>query len=303
MNLIRCADVRSLGAMSGVDGRLTPMRPLVMGILNVTPDSFSDGGEFNAVDAALQRATEMVAEGADIVDIGGESTRPGADPVSIDAELARVVPAIEAVKHMVRLSIDTRHEEVARAAVEAGATLVNDVSSTLGPVAGELGVGYVAMHMQGNPRDMQENPYYDDVIGEISEFLYPRADAAVAAGSPEVWVDPGFGFGKTEAHNAELLARLGELTAGPYPVMVGISRKRWIGGMHARSDQRVSAVPIASVGPKDRLEGSVVTATHAMVLGAKMIRVHDVKAGWQAATVVAGTTEPVDITQRFRRTA
>lgn len=279
------------------------MRPLVMGILNVTPDSFSDGGEFNAAASALRRATEMVAEGADVIDIGGESTRPGADPVSIDTELSRVIPAIEAVSPMVRVSIDTRHEEVARAAVAAGASLVNDVSSTLGPVAGELGVGYVAMHMQGNPRDMQKNPHYDDVVGEIADFLYPRAQAAADAGSPEVWVDPGFGFGKTEAHNTELLARLGELVAGPFPVMVGISRKRWLGAMHTRSDQRVSSEPVAPVGPKDRLEGSVATATHAMVLGAKMIRVHDVKAGWQAATVVAGTTEPVDITQRFDRTA
>ena len=279
------------------------MRPLVMGILNVTPDSFSDGGEFNAATAALQRATEMVIEGADIIDVGGESTRPGADPVSVDSELERVIPAIEAIRHLARVSIDTRHEEVARAAVQAGATLVNDVSSTLGSVAGELSVGYVAMHMQGNPRDMQASPHYDDVVGEISEFLYSKADASAAAGSPEVWVDPGFGFGKTEAHNAELLARLAELTAGPYPVVVGLSRKRWLGAMHTRSDQRVSLAPVEPVGPKDRLEGSVATATHAMVLGAKMIRVHDVKAGWQAATVVAGTTDPVDITQRFRRTA
>ncbi len=288
--------------MTGGD-RLAAMRPLVMGILNVTPDSFSDGGEFNAGAAAFERATEMIAEGADVIDIGGESTRPGADPVSIETELSRVVPAVEVVSPLARVSIDTRHEEVARAAVAAGASLVNDVSSTLGPVAGELGVGYVAMHMQGDPQGMQENPRYDDVVAEIADFLYPRAEAAIDAGSPEVWIDPGFGFGKTEAHNAELLARLEELTDGPFPVMVGISRKRWLGAMLTRSDQRVSNDPVEAVGPKDRLEGSVVTATHAMVLGAKMIRVHDVKAGWQAATVVAGTTEPVDIAQRFGRTA
>jgi dihydropteroate synthase len=268
------------------------MRPLVMGILNVTPDSFSDGGEFDASDAALARAQEMIDEGADIIDIGGESTRPGADPVSIDLELERVIPAIEATKHLGRVSIDTRHEETARAAVEAGASLINDVSSSLGAVAGELRVGYVAMHMQGDPRTMQQQPHYHDVVAEVGEFLLQRADAASSAGCSEVWVDPGFGFGKTEDHNLELLARLDELTAGPYPLMVGLSRKRWLGTMLTRSDQRVSAEPVELVGPKDRLEGSVATQTHAMALGAKMIRVHDVKAGWQAATVVAGTTEP-----------
>ncbi|MBT8240028.1 MAG: dihydropteroate synthase [Acidimicrobiia bacterium] len=268
------------------------MRPLVMGILNVTPDSFSDGGEFNAADAALARAREMIAEGADILDVGGESTRPGANPVPIDQELARVIPAIEAVKHLGRVSIDTRNEATARAAVDAGASLVNDVSATLGPIAGELGVGYVAMHMQGDPRTMQHEPHYDDVVGEVADFLYDRADAAADAGSPEVWIDPGFGFGKTEDHNLELLVRLEELTAGPFPVMVGLSRKRWLGSMLNRSDQAVSGHPLDPVGPKDRLEGSVATATHAMALGARMIRVHDVKAGWQAATVVAGTTEP-----------
>jgi dihydropteroate synthase len=271
------------------------MRPLVMGILNVTPDSFSDGGEFNAADAALARAEEMIAQGADILDVGGESTRPGADPVPIDQELARVIPAIEAITHLGRVSIDTRNEATARAAVKAGATLVNDVSSTLGPVAGDLGVGYVAVHMQGDPRTMQHQPHYHDVVGEVADFLHHRADAAVRAGSPEVWVDPGFGFGKTDDHNLELLVRLGELTAGPYPVMVGLSRKRWLGSMLTRSDQAVSAQPLERVGPKDRLEGSIATATHAMALGAKMIRVHDVKAGWQAATVVAGTTEPEKI--------
>jgi dihydropteroate synthase len=271
------------------------MRPLVMGILNVTPDSFSDGGEFSAGDAMLARAEQMIDEGADILDIGGESTRPGADPVSIDEELERVIPAIRATKHLGRISIDTRHEVTARAGVEAGASLINDVSSTLGSVAGELRVGYVAMHMQGDPGTMQREPYYDDVVAEVAQFLFERADGAAGAGCAEVWVDPGFGFGKTEDHNLELLARLDELTSGPYPVMVGLSRKRWLGTMLTRSDQRVSAEPLDLVGPKDRLEGSVTTSTHAMALGAKMIRVHDVKAGWQAATVVAGTTEPIEV--------
>jgi len=272
-----------------------------MGILNVTPDSFSDGGRFGAADAAIERAHAMVEEGADVLDVGGESTRPGAEPVPTADELARVLPVIEGIREIGRVSIDTRNEEVARQAVAAGATLVNDVSASLGAVAAELGVGFVAMHMQGDPRTMQAEPVYANVVEDVKSFLRERADDAAAAGCSEVWIDPGFGFGKTEQHNLELLAGLQQLTDGPYPVIVGLSRKRWIGALHQRSDQRVSATPVDPVGPDDRLEGSVATATHAMVLGAKMIRVHDVKAGWQAATVVAGTTEPVQITARGGR--
>ncbi len=272
------------------------MRPLVMGILNVTPDSFSDGGQFSDPAEAVERAYQMIEEGADVVDVGGESTRPGAARVPVAAELDRVIPVIEAMDGSARVSIDTRYEEVARAAVAAGATIINDVSASLGTVAAELGVGFVAMHMQGDPRTMQDEPAYDDVVEDVNEFLMDRADAASAAGCPEVWVDPGFGFGKTEDHNLALLANLNRFTDGPYPVVVGLSRKRWIGALHQRSDQRVSPIPVGTIDTDDRLEGSVATATHAMVLGAKMIRVHDVKAGWQAATVVAGTTEPVQIT-------
>ncbi len=267
------------------------MRPLVMGILNVTPDSFSDGGQFTGVAAAVAQAERMAEEGADIIDIGGESTRPGAAPVSIDQEIARVVPVIRAVSGLTRISVDTRNRAVAEAAVHAGATLINDVSATLGPVAANLGVGYVAMHMQGQPGSMQDAPKYRNVVTEVRDFLAARAESAVVAGCSEVWIDPGFGFGKTEEHNLDLLTQLHQITALPYPVMVGISRKRWIGALHTRSDRRIhSEAPEAGVD--DRLEGSVTTAVYAMLLGAKMIRVHDVKAGWQAAVVVSGQTSP-----------
>ncbi len=267
------------------------MRPLVMGILNVTPDSFSDGGQFTGVAAAVAHAERMAEEGADIIDIGGESTRPGADPVSIDQEIARVVPVIRAVNGLTRISVDTRNRAVAEAACTAGATLINDVSAMLGPVAAELGVGYVAMHMQGEPGSMQDAPRYRNVVTEVREFLAARAGAAVAAGCGEVWIDPGFGFGKTEEHNLDLLTQLHQITALPYPVMVGMSRKRWIGELHTRSDRRIHSEAPA-VGADDRLEGSVTTAAYAMLVGAKMIRVHDVKAGWQAAVVVSGQTAP-----------
>ncbi len=267
------------------------MRPLVMGILNVTPDSFSDGGQFTGLAAAVAQAERMAEEGADIIDVGGESTRPGAVPVSIDQEIARVVPVIRAVNGLTRISVDTRNREVAEAACEAGATLINDVSATLGPVAAELGVGYVAMHMQGEPGSMQEAPKYRNVVIEVRDYLAARAGAAVAAGCSEVWIDPGFGFGKTEEHNLDLLTQLHQIAALPYPMMVGMSRKRWIGALHTRSDRRIRSESPA-VGVDDRLEGSVTTAAYAMLSGAKMIRVHDVKAGWQAAVVVSGQTSP-----------
>ena len=263
------------------------MRPLVMGILNVTPDSFSDGGDFVSVEAALDRGKTMLDEGADIIDVGGESTRPGAAPVSVEEEIRRVVPVITELADECRVSIDTRQADVARAAVDAGATLLNDVSAELGPVAAELGVGWVAMHMQGDPRTMQVEPSYDDVVAEVKAFLVTRAQHAVQAGVPEVWIDPGIGFGKNFQHNIVLLSRLDELVATGFPVVVGTSRKSLVGQLHAQSDGVDQPVP-----PGDRLEGSVTTATYAMTLGASMIRVHDVKAHWQAAMVVAGADEP-----------
>ncbi|MHB1137981.1 MAG: dihydropteroate synthase [Microthrixaceae bacterium] len=194
----------------------------VMGVLNVTPDSFSDGGEHLAVDAAVARGVEMAAQGALVIDVGGESTRPGARPVDPTEEQSRVLPVIEALADRlgstVRLSVDTRHESTARAAVLAGATLVNDVSASLWPVAADLGVGWVAMHMFGDPRTMQADPRYDDVVDDVRRFLVERALRAVDAGVAEVWVDPGIGFGKTTVHNLELLAHLDVLVDEGHPV-------------------------------------------------------------------------------------
>jgi dihydropteroate synthase len=254
-------------------------RPLVMGILNVTPDSFSDGGEFLDRDRALARGRAMIAEGADIVDVGGESTRPGADPVPADEELRRVIPVIEGLAGQVRVSIDTTKEQVAEAAVGAGATLINDVSAELWPVAARNGAGWVAMHRQGTPASMQVDPHYDDVVAEVTALLVDRAGRARRAGVAEVWIDPGIGFGKTVHHNLALLASLGDLVDIGYPVLVGTSRKRFL----AEVGSSGGATPLP-VG--DRLPGSLATATWAMVQGARMVRVHDVSATVEAAVLV-----------------
>ena len=254
-----------------------------MGIVNVTPDSFSDGGLYLDPDAAIAHGRRLVDEGADVVDVGGESTRPGAEPVSRDEEIRRVEPVIAALAGEVRVSVDTRHAAVAEAAVAAGATLINDVSASLYEVAADLGVGWVAMHMQGQPGTMQADPRYDDVVGEVRDFLVERADAATAAGVEEVWIDPGYGFGKTLEHNLDLLAHLDELVATGWPVVVGTSRKSSLGTLLAESDGTTST-PSAD----DRLEASLATATWAMAHGAGMIRAHDVRATVQAAHVVQG---------------
>ncbi len=256
-------------------------RPLVMGVLNVTPDSFSDGGEWYDTQRAITRGHEMIAEGADVVDVGGESTRPGAAPVGVEEELARVLPVIEAIAGRVRVSVDTTKEEVADAAVRAGATLVNDVSATLWPVAARHGVGWVAMHRKGTPRTMQEDPRYDDVVVEVAALLADRAREAEAAGVGEVWVDPGIGFGKTTAHNLTLLASLDSLVGLGHPVLVGTSRKSFLGAL----DRRADGTP-APVG--ERLPGSLATAVWAMHQGAAMVRVHDVAPTVQAAALVGG---------------
>lgn len=267
--------------------------PIVLGVLNVTPDSFSDGGLYLDPDRAVNRAEAMLAEGADMVEVGGESTRPGAEPVSASTEIARVLPVIERLAPGCRVAVDTRHEAVARAAVGAGATLINDVSATLWPVAADLGVGWIAMHMQGDPRTMQQRPAYADVTAEVTGFLVARAEEASAAGVDEVWIDPGFGFGKTLRHNLELLANLDVLVATGWPVAVGTSRKSMLGHLIARSDGADRPAP-----PEDRLVGSVVTATYAMLQGARLVRVHDVKAAKQAAMVIAGETAAGDAGER-----
>jgi dihydropteroate synthase len=244
-----------------------------MGVVNVTPDSFSDGGRFLDHAAAVAHGRELVRQGADIVDVGGESTRPGAAPVPPDEELARVLPVVTALAaEGIRVSIDTRRAAVAAAAVEAGADLVNDVSASLAQVAADTGAGFVAMHMQGEPATMQREPHYDDVVAEVRDYLVERAEAAVAAGVREVWIDPGIGFGKQLHHNFDLLANLDVLVATGYPVLVATSRKRSLGVLAAAADRTGDRLPPTH----DRLEGSLSTAAWALWRGAAMVRVHDV---------------------------
>ena len=248
-----------------------------MGILNVTPDSFSDGGIFLSRDAAVAHALAMVEEGADIIDVGGESTRPGAQAVSVQEELDRVIPVIEAVTRAVPIpiSIDTSKPEVMRAAVAAGAGLINDVRALREPGAVEaastLKVPVCLMHMQGEPRSMQHHPVYNDVVVEVRDFLKERIDACLAAGIPRqrMVIDPGFGFGKSAEHNLELLRRLGELRALGIPILAGLSRKSMIGALFG--------LPV-----EQRLHASVALALIAVQNGAAMLRVHDVRATRQA---------------------
>jgi dihydropteroate synthase len=261
-------------------------RPLVMGVLNVTPDSFSDGGRYLATEAAIAHGLEMVAEGADIIDVGGESSRPGAEPVESAVEMERVIPVIEALAPRVRVSIDTVKPAVAAAALAAGASIVNDISSSLWEVAaagpGPGPAGWVAVHMQGTPATMQAAPHYDDVVSEVFGFVLEKARQALAAGGREVWVDPGIGFGKVLPHNLALLHHLPELVeaaadAGCAGVLVGTSRKRFLGLLAAPPG---SAEPL---GVDERVEGSLATAAWAMVAGAAVVRVHDVAVTVQAA--------------------
>jgi len=212
-----------------------------------------------------------------VVDVGGESTRPGADAVDEAEERRRVVPVVEALVDHVRVSIDTGKATVAEAAVAAGATLVNDVTASLHPVAAAAGVGWVAMHMQGDPRTMQRDPRYDDVVGEVRGFLVERAEAAIEAGVDEVWIDPGIGFGKTAQHNLSLLRRLSSIVATGHPVVVGTSRKSFLGTL-------AGGAPV-----DDRLEGSLATAVHAVGQGARMVRVHDVEPTVQALRLTAAS--------------
>jgi dihydropteroate synthase len=257
-----------------------------MGIVNVTPDSFSDGGAHLRTADAVAHGLRLADEGAAVIDVGGESTRPGAAPVELATELARVVPVIEGLRSALgdrhRLSVDTRKAEVARAAVAAGASLINDVSGELYEVAADLGVGWVAMHMQGEPGTMQRDPRYDDVVSEVCDWLDQRAARAEACGVGEVWIDPGIGFGKTAAHNWALLAHLDRFVATGRPVLVGASRKQFLGVALAASD----GVP-APTAVDDRREASVAVATWAMHAGARMIRAHDVRMTVHAARVVA----------------
>lgn len=276
----------------------------VMGILNVTPDSFSDGGEHLDPIDAVSRSRSMVAAGAKFVDVGGESTRPRAAPVDPLEEQRRVLPVIEALGSDpalsgARISIDTRNASTARAAVALGATAINDVSASLWSTAAELGVGWVAMHMTGDPRTMQENPHYDDVLDDVRRFLDERSTLAESAGVPEVWVDPGIGFGKTTQHNLTLLAGLHRLVSDGRPVLVGTSRKRSLGKILAESDAVAAGLPVSPtadtrsatpVPTNDRREGSLVTAVWAMIQGVQIIRAHDIGATVAAMETVWRTT-------------
>jgi dihydropteroate synthase len=246
-------------------------RPRVMGILNVTADSFSDGGKFLSHERAIAHGLAMAADGADLVDVGGESTRPGAEPVALEAELARVMPVLQALaREGVAVSVDTMKPEVMRRAVDAGCAMVNDVNAfradgAIAAVAGS-GVGLCAMHMKGTPATMQDDPRYDDVVAEVRDYLLGRARALEAAGvaRDRIAVDPGFGFGKNFAHNAALLAGLGRIADAGYPVLAGLSRKRMIGEITGR--------PVG-----ERAAGSVAAALIAVQNGASIVRVHDVR--------------------------
>lgn len=260
-------------------------RPRVMGIVNVTPDSFSDGGQLETAAAAIAHGLRLVQQGADILDVGGESTRPGAQPVAETEELDRVVPVIAGLRARWDgpISIDTLKPAVARAAVGAGATMWNDVSA-LGAspdspvVAAGLGCDVVLMHMQGEPQTMQTDPRYGDVVGEVSDTLVQRATAAMAAGvaRERIWLDPGIGFGKTLDHNLALIRQLDALTATGFPVLFGASRKRMI-----------QALDASATDPLDRLGGSLALALAAARQGASIIRVHDVRETVQALEVQA----------------
>ena len=257
-----------------------------MGVVNVTPDSFSDGGLFLDADAAVEHGLRLAGEGADILDVGGESTRPGADPVAEDEERRRVVPVIERLAREggSRISIDTTKLPVARAALEAGATLVNDVSAFrfdpgMAALVAETGAGCCLMHMLGEPRTMQEDPRYDDVVSEVKAFLEERLAFALSEGIDEqrVWLDPGIGFGKTVEHNLELLRRLDEIVAIGRPVVVGTSRKSFLGKLVGGRDEG------------ERLPGTIATNVLALERGASVFRVHDVAQNADALAVAAAT--------------
>ncbi|MEK7947583.1 dihydropteroate synthase [Pigmentiphaga sp. YJ18] len=254
-------------------------RPLVMGIINVTPDSFSDGGKNLALDAGIAHARQLVAEGADMLDIGGESTRPGAAPVALEAELARLLPLIEALRECgVPLSVDTFKPAVMRAVLDAGADMINDIYGFRQPGAIEAvargASGLCLMHMQGEPRTMQQAPAYGDVVGDVTAFLRQQAQRLLAAGvaRQRICLDPGFGFGKTTAHNYQLMRSLPSIGSLGYPLLIGVSRKTMIGA--------VTGKPVG-----ERVAGSVAAALAAVDRGAAIVRVHDVAATVDALKV------------------
>jgi dihydropteroate synthase len=257
--------------------------PWIMGILNVTPDSFSDGGQFLSPEPAIDHARRMIDDGADIIDVGGESTRPGALPVEPDEQIRRIVPVIAEIRRSWNgpISIDTTNADVARSALDAGGSWINDISALgddrrMAGLIAQQGCPIVLMHMQGTPRNMQEKPTYTDVVGEVRAFLRERAKFAGSFGiaAENIIIDPGIGFGKTLEHNLSLLSRLTEIVALGYPVLVGASRKSFIG-------------KISGPGLGDRLAGSLMAAVESVRAGARIVRVHDVAPTRQALAVAA----------------
>ncbi|WAK04092.1 dihydropteroate synthase [Methylobacter sp. YRD-M1] len=259
-------------------------KPLIMGILNVTPDSFSDGGKYSDVDAAVRQARHMLDEGADIIDIGGESTRPGAEPVAADEQIRRVVPVVEAIRQQVSadipISIDTTLSAVARAALAAGADIINDISAgrddeAILALAAETDAPIILMHSQGTPKTMQNNPYYDDVVQEVLAALHQQIDAALKAGikKEKIAIDPGIGFGKRRQDNIDLLAHLDAFAATGYPVLLGTSRKRFMGAICDVSE------------PSELVTATAVTTALGIMAGVQIFRVHDVRENRQAADV------------------
>ncbi len=257
------------------------VHPLVMGILNVTPDSFSDGGLFKTVDAAVDHARRMVEAGADVIDVGGESTRPGSLPVAADEQISRVVPVICRIRAemSVAISIDTTKSSVGAAALDAGADIINDVSAgrddpALLSLAAQRGVPIILMHMQGTPATMQDNPVYGDVVSEVRNFLFERVTYARTTGidPADILLDPGIGFGKTPEHNLRLLAKLPELRSLGYPLVVGTSRKKFIGTISGESGERTF--------------GTAATVAYAAASGAAVVRVHDVQAMVRVVAVI-----------------
>jgi dihydropteroate synthase len=257
------------------------IRTHIMGVLNVTPDSFSDGGLYLDTDKAVERALEIEEEGADIIDIGGESTRPGALPISPEEELSRVIPVIERLSSRLKIpiSIDTYKAQVAREAIEAGASIINDISGLrfdpeMASVAAQYDVPLIIMHIKGTPRDMQINPVYQDIIGEIFEFLHDGISIALKAGVYEdkIIIDPGIGFGKTFEHNLEIINRLDEFRSLGRPILFGPSRKSFIG-------------KILDLPADDRLEGTAAAVAIGIIKGADIVRVHDVRSMVRVARV------------------
>lgn len=259
-------------------------KPMLMGILNVTPDSFSDGGKFNSIESALRQTGIMLEEGADIIDIGGESTRPGSDPVSPDDQIQRVIPVIEAIREQfsrqATISIDTTSSVVARYALDAGADLINDVSGGVNDpaildLAAKKSVPIILMHSKGSPKTMQDEPFYDDVVPEVITFLKARITAASQAGIPEhnIIIDPGIGFGKRKQDNLELLANLNKFSDLGFPVLLGASRKRFMGSICNVSD------------PSELVTATAVTTALGVMAGVKIFRVHDIKENKQALDV------------------